>query len=166
MRRGSQIFGLVLTLALAGCDRRVEPYVTPEEEPARPTRPVRIPGLENPVPRSGAARLGGDNIRGTVRLAKGLAAPSGGVLFVIARSQGGGPPLAVKRLPAGPFPMAFQIGAADVMVQGRPFKGPIHLSARIDSDGQPLTRDPSDPAAEAQLLEPGATGIELVLGIH
>jgi hypothetical protein len=86
------------------------------------------------------------------------------VLFVIARPQAGGPPLAVKRLPAGPFPLAFEIGAEDAMLAGRPFAGPILLSARIDSDGDPLTRGAGDLAALSESpLEPGASAVDLVL---
>jgi hypothetical protein len=86
------------------------------------------------------------------------------VLFVIARGSGGGPPLAVKRLPVGPFPLEFEIGPADVMMAGRPFAGPITLTARVDRDGNPLTRDPDDPTAELPApIEPGAADVELRL---
>jgi hypothetical protein len=95
---------------------------------------------------------------------EGVAAGGDGVLFVIARSAGGGPPLAVKRLPIGPFPLAFEIGPADVMIAGRPFAGPITLSARIDRDGNPLTRDPGDAGATLpSAIEPGARDVELLL---
>jgi hypothetical protein len=161
---------LALCLGLAGCDRRLEPWVEADAEPPRAEKPVRIPGLAQPVPEplptaAAAASAGaGETLRGTVRLAAGATVPDGSVLFVIARSPGGGPPLAVKRLPPGPFPLAFEIGAADAMIAGRPFAGPISLSARIDSDGDPLTRGESDlAAAHAEALEPGASAVDLVL---
>lgn len=139
---------------------------------------MRVPGLENPVPRaqmpmgprdSGAgdaatADPGGAPISGRVVAGEGVASGGEGVLFVIARSAGGGPPLAVKRLPIGPFPLAFEIGPADVMIAGRPFSGPITLSARIDRDGNPLTRDATDAAAVLPApVEPGARDVELTL---
>ncbi|HXZ84291.1 MAG TPA: hypothetical protein VEI82_02270 [Myxococcota bacterium] len=167
-------------LGLWACDRRVEPYVEPKDEPPRLEHPVRVPGLESPTPsarmplgpqeagaadsgeRSGAAN--GPPIRGTISLAEGVSA-KGAVLFLIARMPGvPGPPLAVKRLPVGPFPLAFEIGPDDEMIKGRPWVGPIALSARIDSDGDPLTRDASDPSAELPSpVEPGAEGVELRL---
>ena len=50
------------------------------------------------------------------------------------------------------------------MLPGRPFQGPVRLSARVDVDGDPLTRGPGDLSAElAAPLETGASGIELVL---
>lgn len=168
----------LLALLFLACDRRVEPYVPPDQEPPPSGRPVRIPGLErpavntDPLPTAGA-RMGVPGvaqedsaaaIRGEVRLGPGVAAPDGGVLFVIARGARPGPPLAVKRLDPGPFPMAFSLGPSDVMIQGVPFAGPIRLTARLDRDGDPLTRDPDDLTAESPAaLVPGTTGIELIL---
>ncbi len=159
---------LLLIVAVLGtaCDRRLEPYIPPEQEPPPPSRPVRIPGLEQQSPREPQLPLSmtGNSIHGSVRLGLGVQAPDQGVLFVIARGPGGGPPLAVKRLPVGPFPLAFQVGPADVMLKGRPFRGPIALSARIDRDGDPLTREPDNLVGKVDaLLEPGARGAELVL---
>ncbi|MFI5317527.1 MAG: hypothetical protein ACHQ6T_17635, partial [Myxococcota bacterium] len=164
-------------IALAACDRRVEPYVAPADEPPRSDRPVRVPGLESPAPTarmplgpppeaagvpSGAES--GEPIRGTISVADG-GSTSGAVLFLIARAPGtAGPPLAVKRLPVGPFPMAFEIGPEDEMIKGRPWVGPIALNARVDRDGDPLTREDSDTSAElASPVQPGATGVELRL---
>ena len=158
-------------LLAAGCDRRVEPWIEADREPPPPERPVRIPGLGAPAPRqvpmpeaASAPGGAGPSIRGELRLAEGATVPAGGVLFVIARSEAGGPPLAVKRLAPGAFPMRFEIGAADAMMAGRPFAGPIRLSARIDADGDPLTRSPEDVAGELEgTVEPGATGAVLEL---
>jgi len=166
----------LLLLALA-CDRRSEPFVDAADEPAKLDRPVRVPGLENPAPRArmpmGPPETGaideapsGPPIRGSVIAGEGVAPGGEGVLFVIARSAGGGPPLAVKRLPVGPFPLAFELGPADVMMAGRPFAGPISLTARVDRDGDPLTRAPDEPTAElAAPVEPGAEGVELRLQV-
>ena len=158
--------------------RRVEPYVDAAHEPPPVDRPVRVPGLETPAPRATmplgppdageptGERTGvaeGKPIRGTIRLADGAQA-SGSVLFLIARTAQPGPPLAVKRLPVGPFPLAFEIGPQDEMIKGRPWDGEIALTARVDSDGDPLTRSPTDLSAElAAPVTPGAEGVELVL---
>jgi hypothetical protein len=164
-----------LLLAVA-CDRRLEPYVEPADEPARLERPVRVPGLENPAPRArmpmgppeaaaANAQASGAPISGRVSLGEGVTAGGDGVLFVIARSgSGGGPPLAVRRLPVGPFPVEFEIGPTDVMIAGRPFVGPITLSARVDRDGNPMTRDPDDAVAVLpEPVEPGARDVDLTL---
>lgn len=70
----------------------------------------------------------------------------GAVLFVIARAEGvtAGPPAAVKRLTGVSFPFTFDLTSADSML-GQPLPPRVRLEARIDSDGNPLTKDPSDP---------------------
>ena len=172
MRTGSLFVLGALVALLGACDRRLEPYVPAEEEPPPSEQPLRMPGLEQPEARSGARQLaptpGGvvSPIRGTVRLAEGVPPPDGGVLFVIARSAAGpgGAPIAVKRLTVGSFPVEFQIGQEEVMLPGRFFLGGMLLSARVDADGDPLTRDDGELVAEnAQMLLPGATGVDLVL---
>jgi cytochrome c-type biogenesis protein CcmH len=85
---------------------------------------------------------------------------------VIARTQGvrGGPPLAVLRIPSPDFPLAFSIGPENVMIPSMQFTGAISLSARLDEDGNAMTRgagDISSPTVEP--LSPGATGIKIVL---
>ena len=76
-----------------------------------------------------------------------------------------GPPLAVLRIPDPDFPVDFEIGPADVMIPTMRFAGSITLSARLDSDGNAMTRADSDLASgEIPPQEPGATGVTLVLG--
>ncbi len=156
---------MLLLVALVACDRRVAPYLPPEQEPAPLTERVRIPGLDNPtsLERRLEMQPTGASIRGRIRLAEGARAGAG-VLYVIARGPGGGPPLAVKRLPVGNFPVEFELGPADVMIAGRPFAGPIQLSARVDRDGNPMTREPGELSGEvAGTLEPGARDVEILL---
>ena len=166
----------MLCLGLADCDRRVDPYVPLEDEP--PSQgDFRVPGLARRPPsiaqavpgrsRAPAAAAGvsqGEPIRGTLELSAGAVPLTGAVLFVIARSPGGGPPLAVKRLGTDQFPIDFEIGPADAMLAGRPFAGQIRISARLDADGDPLTRQPEDLVAAApDPVEPGAGGLRMVL---
>ena len=55
--------------------------------------------------------------------------PEGGTLFIIARrGAGGGPPLAVRRIPSPRFPLEFSIGPENVMIPGVVFEGDILLS--------------------------------------
>ena len=107
-------------------------------------------------------------IRGEIDLASELTLvrPAGGVLFVIARPQGatGGPPLAVLRIPSPEFPLAFTIGPENVMIPSMQFAGAISISARLDADGNAMTRGSGDiSSATAEGLSPGAEGVRLVL---
>jgi hypothetical protein len=117
-----------------------------------------------------AGAAGGDAaaIQGRIEVSPELAnaLPDGGVLFVIARPQGarGGPPLAVLRIPTPSFPLDFSIGPANVMIPSMRFAGAISLSARLDADGNAMTRgatDLSSPVAES--LAPGESNVRLVL---
>ena len=107
-------------------------------------------------------------IAGTIEIADGLAgsAPASGILFVIARPEGvrAGPPLAVLRIPSPRFPVRFEIGPENVMIPTMRFEGSISLSARLDADGNAMTRGDSDlSSAVIEPLSPGANDVELIL---
>ena len=186
------LVALLGAVLLAGCDRNIEPYQAGEE--SRPPDLARIfpgppAGSEAPrgdgvetgqtsrgaVPPSRAEgsevtanSAGSEPIRGEIDLAPELVAtrPGGAILFVIARPQGatGGPPLAVLRIPSPDFPFTFSIGPENVMIPSMQFVGPISLSARLDADGNAMTRGPGDISSDtAETLSPGATGVRLTL---
>ena len=87
----------------------------------------------------------------------------GGVLFVFARAAGvsEGPPVAVKRLPAR-FPAAFELSEADSMM-GQPLPDRLLIEARLDEDGDPTTRSPSDPKARLDRVKVGRADVQLIL---
>lgn len=175
-------------LVLTGCDRNVEPFaddaveepdlskIFPEAAGGEAELPPVMPPPGAPAAGGlGAARGAGASaggaaagvLRGVVRLAPGLEgrAPPGAVLFVIARSAAAGPPAAVLRLPQPRFPLRWEIGPAQRMIQGTPFAGPFALSARLDSDGNATTRGAEDLSGRAAGRHfPGDAGIEIVLG--
>jgi len=88
----------------------------------------------------------------------------GTVIFLTVREAGvsQGPPLAVKRLESGSFPLQFELGTADSMM-GQPLPGQMRLDVRADSDGDPMTRPASDPAGYADDVELGRTGVRITL---
>ena len=172
-------------LAIAACDRNLEPF-DPNEKPSEPDLSKIFPeGAESAEPAqpglppppgeqrgepavAGEAAAGGSGapVAGTVVLAPEFAGRTAAdaVLFIIAR-RGAGPPLAVKRVPAPHFPFEFSIGPEDRMIQAMPFAGPVELTARIDGDGNATSRSPGDVTGSAQggPVEPGATGVVIVL---
>jgi cytochrome c-type biogenesis protein CcmH len=179
MRIRSVLPLVMVWLAVLGCDRNMEPFV-PGEEPQPPDLAKIFPaGAERtaapvsqaaPTPSGGRGAApvseSGAAIEGTVELAPGLAEriPPDSVLFVIARTGQGGPPLAVKRIVSPSFPFDFRIGPEDRMIQAMPFVGPIQISARIDRDGNAMTRDPGDLESRvATGIEPGATGLVIAI---
>ena len=93
----------------------------------------------------------------TLTLAAGMAPPQQGIIYVIARAAGvsAGPPAAVKRMALSSFPLTFDMSSADSMM-GQPLPPKLHIDARIDSDGDPLTKDPKDPTASADNVPAGS----------
>jgi len=89
---------------------------------------------------------------------------NGATIFVIVRPAGttGGPPLAAKRLPGGPFPMSFSVSAADSMM-GQPIPERIRLEVRLDSDGNPMTKASGDLSATEDPVVLGSRALRLLL---
>ncbi len=101
-------------------------------------------------------------VAGTLAYA-GTPAPDA-ILFVSLRPVAGGPPLAAVRWSPDRANGAFTLTTADLipMAQGRPLPEAVVVTARLDSDGDPLSRPPSDPAASAEVTV-GAEGVTLTL---
>jgi tetratricopeptide (TPR) repeat protein len=119
-------------------------------------------GAEHP-PVASAAQAG-PHVAGQIELdpARG-AAPPGAILFLIARAAGQteGPPVAVKRLPPQ-FPQRFTLSSEDSMM-GQELPAELRVEARLDSDGNPLTRPPSDPSARLDGVKLGDDSLRLRL---
>lgn len=113
---------------------------------------------------TGAPADSGAKIVIVVDLPKGLTVPSNAVLFVIAREAGveSGPPAAVKRVPATNFPITVTLTEKDSMA-GEGLPGLVRIDARVDRDGDPLTKDPQDPVASEENVRPGGAQVLLVL---
>lgn len=137
------------------------------DQPTTPASPRSDPPAAGEGdPGAGLRGPNGDALRGTVKLATGAVAPPGATLFIIVRAAGttAGPPLATRKITTPSFPRAFTVGPEDVMVQGVTLTGALTLEARLDSDGDARTRDPSDLfAAWPDPVEPGARGLVLEL---
>ncbi len=177
--RGSRVL-VLLAFVLVACDRNIEPF-DPNEAVAKPDLSKIFPeGAERsgdgqalrgvmPEPEArGAEPPGAEGapLAGSIRVSDELAerVPQGAVLFLIARSGGGGPPTAVRRIPGPSFPLDFEIGPDDRMLDAMPFVGPFQLTARIDADGNAMTKNPGDLQGEAAgSFAPGAEGIEIVI---
>jgi cytochrome c-type biogenesis protein CcmH len=88
-------------------------------------------------------------------------------LFLIARQAGGaaGPPLAVKKIDRPTFPLSYSLGQENVMMQGRPFTGKINISARLDKDGNAVTREAGNLLGEYKKnpVEVGSRNVDIIL---
>ena len=140
---------------------------TPPAGAENPHASVGTPGGEGGAPAPHPAAGGTQRrISGTVDLdpsLKGTVSPSA-VLFVFVREAGfgAGPPVAAKRLPASAFPIGFEVSESDAMM-GQTFPDALLVEARLDADGDPTTRPPTDPKARQDDVKIGSTDTHLVL---
>ncbi len=94
-------------------------------------------------------------------------ATAGDVIFVIARaaSEGEAPGqlLAVKKLTVGAWPLPFVLDGADVMLQGTKLKGKVVVTARLDKDGDAMSKNPGDLVGSSEPVTVPASGVVVTL---
>jgi hypothetical protein len=78
-----------------------------------------------------------------------------GVVYVIARGEKAGHPVAVRRIDAAAFPISIELGTADSMM-GQALPPNVRIEARLDSDGDAGTKDPADLNASVDGVSGGA----------
>jgi cytochrome c-type biogenesis protein CcmH len=125
------------------------------------------PAEEKPRPQASAAAPSGQ-IVGTISIDPKLKGKvdSQATLFVIARSDAAkGPPLAVKKIDRPVFPVSYSLGPENVMMQGISFTGRVSITARLDKDGNPTTRQPGDLTGDYKKnpVAVGSKNIDIVL---
>jgi cytochrome c-type biogenesis protein CcmH len=133
------------------------PRPAPTEDPHASLLPPPPTGEVSPVV------AGPGVVTGTITLADGVRVQSGAVVFVIARAVGGaGPAVAVARITPSSFPVTFTLSAANSMM-GEPLPDRMRVEARIDLDGDVMTRDAGAPTGFVDDVAAGATGVTIVL---
>jgi cytochrome c-type biogenesis protein CcmH len=123
-------------------------------------KPKALPAGHPTLPAEPAGPSG-DAVSGTIDVApamKDLVKP-GDTIFLVARSiDAAGAvqrmPVAVDRAQVGSFPIAFELSAKQVMVAGTPFAGPMQITARVDKDGEAMTRKEGDVEGTARVTVP------------
>lgn len=126
---------------------------------------------KTPPPMPGAAGPSGGPgtpiVSGTITLdpAASGAIDQAKALFVSIKDPAGGPPLAAKKLPVGPFPMTFAVTSADRLPMGgdRPTPAAVDVTVRLDFDGNAMSRADGEPAAMFPGLKTGTAGVAAVL---
>jgi hypothetical protein len=120
-------------------------------------------------PQATAAAPSGQQITGRISIDPKLKGnvDSQAILFIIARPSDTdkGPPLAVKKIDRPVFPLSYSLGAENVMMQGVPFTGSVMITARLDKDGNPTTRQPGDLTGDYKKnpVAVGSKNIDIVL---
>jgi len=104
-------------------------------------------------------------LSGTISLHPSISQSPGAsvTVFLIARTgEGTGQAVFARRMVVESFPTKFSLSAADSMMAGeRP--AAVSLEARIDLDGDAMTREPGSPTARASSVTMGSSNIVLTL---
>jgi tetratricopeptide (TPR) repeat protein len=134
---------------------RLDDVLSKMKEQAKNPAPAAVPAA--------APAASGPSVHVTLTLAGAAPSPNA-VLFVIARVAGqtAGPPAAVKRIASPTFPLDIDLSAADSMM-GQPLPATVRIEARLDSDGDAMTKNPSDPHAMQDGVATNGTKISLAL---
>jgi hypothetical protein len=139
---------------------------TPPPAAAPPIPPAPPP----PAPEAAAPAAGpGGSITGKIELSAALAKKKPeGTLFLVARRISDNPSargtlIAVKKMPATKFPLAFDLSGADMPFQNGPFDGELTLTARIDQDGDPLSHQKGDIMGALPKVRVGSKNVRVTL---
>ena len=122
------------------------------------------------APAPAPAPAGGATLSGRITLSparKGDVSPTD-VVYLVARRMPDSPGtrgslVAVKRFTAASFPIEFTMTQADMMFKNGAFEGALTLSARVDKDGDPITRKKGDVFGTVDGVKVGTSGVEIAL---
>jgi hypothetical protein len=107
-------------------------------------------------------------IRGIVKLKPNLSLPKKPyMIFISARSLGGGPPLAASRMGPRKIPFRFVLSQANVMMQGTKLEGFVEVTVRLsqikeDKSYDPFSRQPGDLFGSKQ-VKVGVKNLEILI---
>jgi hypothetical protein len=91
----------------------------------------------------------------------------GQTLFLVARvadpSGAPGAILAVKKLTVGQWPQPFKLDGHDAMMVGTQLSGLVIINARVDKDGDAITKNPGDVVGTSRPVEVPASKVVLTL---
>jgi len=164
--------GGVLVLAAALYFYPAAVPVTPAAPvtPAVPMAPAvaaapNTPPSPHAFPAERAAESSTTLLSGTISLDPSITQSPGSAVtvFIIARTgPGKGKPVLARRIDAQSFPLAFTLTGADSMMAGdKPAN--VSLEARIDLDGDAMTREPGSPTARLASVSLGSQSVALTL---
>ena len=158
------------------------PSSAPTAMAGRPAMPARPPSSAAPASQpakqptsapTGQVAPSDGSIASVIHISEDMknAVRQGSVMFVMARQVspdgGRGMAVAAKKVPVGStdqFPMKFRLSSADVMMQGAAFAGKMRIEARIDQDGDAISKQPGDVTGQTNgLIEVGQQDVEFYL---
>ena len=133
-------------------------------EPASDSAPQ--PSVSHP-PVAVQDNMPAGDLTGRIEVAPAVAnrIKAGDTIFIMARDHSTNAMVAVVKLTAPEtFPLTFKLTAQNVMLPGAALRGPVKLSARVDKDGDALSKNAGDVVGEiAAPVQIPADGVVLTL---
>jgi hypothetical protein len=139
------------------------PPAAPTPAPAAPTPAAAPPAAEKPADPN--AKIAGQVVVPPA-MREHVAATD--TIFIVARRIPDNPTargslVAVKKVSAAKFPLAFELSAADMPFQNGAFDGDLQLSVRDSKSGDPIMRRKGDVFGVVPKVHVGARGVKLPL---
>lgn len=160
-------FALLPLLAFVACNDHQK---APDDVPlgAKTTAPAANAPSVAPGEPAAAPKVDGPFVSGTIALADSVKdkAPKGAALFIMARIEGmtAGPPVLVKRVNDVTLPYTFTLEQGDLMMQAATLPERLSLQARLDQDGDAMSKAPGDiVGASKEGFKIGSSNIDVAL---
>ncbi len=99
-------------------------------------------------------------VSGTITVSANLTVGPGDVLYVMAKKDGS--TLAVRRVDAPTFPLAFEVSEGHAMVAGMAFEGPVDIVARVSRTGDAIP-SPGDLEGTTRGVAVPSTGVAVTI---
>ncbi|MFN3198551.1 MAG: hypothetical protein ACE366_09060 [Bradymonadia bacterium] len=166
-----------------GSQPAAAPGSQPAAKPAAGSQPAMpaghppkgaMPAGHPPTGAAGSQPAGAQGpVKGTIKLDDTVKAgvTAGKTLFIIVRKDAGegqkGSLLAAKKIAvtgADQFPLEFEITSTDLMFPGSALAGSLRISARVDADGDAISKTSGDVIGKAaKPVMAGGSGVEVLL---
>jgi hypothetical protein len=133
--------------------------------PQHPAPEANRPPSPHAFPAEREAESATTLLSGTISLDPSITQSPGSTVtvFIIARTgPGHGKPVLARRIDAQSFPLTFTLTGADSMMAGEKPTA-VSLEARIDLDGDAMTREPGSPTARLASVSLGSESVALTL---
>lgn len=183
MERSMSRWVLGVVMLLVGCkqDSGLLPVDNKDNAPAAQAQPQAQPMAQGTLPaghppigdmpaghpavEGATAGDGGPTVSGIIDVEPALAkqVKAGDVIFVIARTAAGQMAAVQKLTAPDKFPVTFTLTGNGPMAMG-PLSGSIKISARVDKDGDAMSKNPGDVIGEVpELVNVPSQNVKLLL---
>jgi hypothetical protein len=165
--------GLAVALGSGACSKKTDsnaPAAVPALQPGATAPAPSVPPPAAPSAPTAAPAKDADpgaTITGKILVEPAIAKlKPKGTLYLVARRLSDNPTargtlIAVKKFENATYPLSFTLSAADMPFQNGAFDGELSLSARIDQDGDPITRQKGDVFGTLPKVRVGSHDVKL-----